>query len=161
MKPLALADVDHPFLKNISPEHLKILDDCAMRCHFGPGEVIFHEGDPANRFYLIEKGKVALISANKRDTQQIQVIGAGEVLGWSWLFPPYVWHFDARTIESTDAIFLYGTRLREACEEDHDLGYELMQRIAAVLIERLQATRHQLIESKPGRPDYISEAKGG
>src|SRR6185295_17024452 len=123
MKPLALADVDHPFLKNISPEHLKILDDCAMRCHFAPGEVIFHESDPANRFYLIEKGKVALISANKRDTQQIQVIGAGEVLGWSWLFPPYVWHFDAQAEEDTDAISFPAARLRDDCEIDKTFGY--------------------------------------
>jgi CRP/FNR family cyclic AMP-dependent transcriptional regulator len=146
--------IEHPFLQNMSARHLKILQDCSMRCHFDAGQSIFREGDPANRFYLITKGKVALVSKNRGQPQQIQIIGAGDVLGWSWLFPPYTWYFDARAIEQTDAIFLYGTRLREACETDHDLGYDLMGRISKVIIERLQATRRQLIECKLGRPDY-------
>ena len=78
----------------------------------------------------------------------IQVIEAGDVLGWSWLFPPYSWRFDARTLEPVKAIFFYGTRLREHCEADHDLGYELMKRMAAVVIQRLQATREQLLQAR-------------
>ena len=70
---------------------------------------------------------------------------AGEVCGWSWLFPPYHWHFDARAVEPTEAIFFYGTRLREQCENDHDLGYELMKRMASVIIRRLQTTRRHLL----------------
>ena len=67
------------------------------------------------------------------------------MLGWSWLFPPYYWHFDARAVKPTTAIFIYGTRVRELCENDHDLGYELMRRTAEVVIGRLQSARRRLV----------------
>jgi CRP/FNR family transcriptional regulator, cyclic AMP receptor protein len=147
MNATEIALVEHPFLKNIGPRNQKILADSAMHVKFEPGEIIFQEGDLANRFYLIESGKVAL-EASKRDEEPklIQTIGAGDVLGWSWLFPPYYWHFDARAVEPIKAIFFYGTRLREQCEQDHDLGYELMKRMSEVVIQRLQATRKMLLE---------------
>src|SRR5689334_18423565 len=100
----------HPFLEGMSPHQIRLLGDCAMRAHFGAGELIFREGDPANRFYLILSGKVALESyIEGKGHTLIQTIGAGDVLGWSWLFPPYFWHFDARAVEPTDAIFIYAT----------------------------------------------------
>ena len=140
----------HPFLEGMSPHQYRILSDCARQSHFGGDEVIFREGDPANRFYLIQWGKVALEShTTDRGIIRIEVIGAGDVLGWSWLFPPYFWHFDARALEPTDAIFIYGTPLREECETDHDLGYELMKRLSQVMTRRLQATRWQLIKPRP------------
>ena len=137
---------EHPFLRGLKPEHLRLLADSAMRMHYNAGELIFCEGDPANRFYLIEQGRVSLES-HRRDEAPVavQVIGPGDVLGWSWLFPPYYWHFDARALEPTTAIFFYGTRLREQCEEDHDFGYEMMKRMTQVVIRRLQATRKQLL----------------
>ena len=117
-----------------------------MRMRYETGELIFREGDPANRFYLIEQGRVSLES-HRRDEASVavQVIGPGDVLGWSWLFPPYYWHFDARALEPTAAIFFYGTRLREQCEQDHDFGFEMMKRMTQVVIHRLQATRKQLL----------------
>lgn len=144
----------HPFLKGLSPHQLRLLSDCAMVVNFRPGELIFREGDPANRFYLIQEGKVALESkTTPYDAPPIQKLGPGEVLGWSWLFPPYNWHFDARVVEPTTALFLYGTPLREECETDHDLGYELMKRMCEVVIARLQATRRQQMNVNrcPGR----------
>ena len=74
-------------------------------------------------------------------------LGAGDVLGWSWLFPPYTWNFSARTLEPVKAVFFYGTWLRERSETDLTLGYELMQRTASVLMRRLQATRQQLVKA--------------
>jgi CRP/FNR family transcriptional regulator, cyclic AMP receptor protein len=104
----------------------------------------------ANRFYLICSGKVELQVANDFDHQPVVVetIGAGSVLGWSWLFPPYCWHFDACAITPVKAIFFYGTRLREECETNHELGHELMKRVSAVVIERLQAARGRLVEQE-------------
>jgi CRP-like cAMP-binding protein len=138
---------EHPFLKGLRAEHLKVLVPSAMQTEFQADELIFREGDIANRFYLIQNGRVA-IEAPRADgaAAALQVIGDGDVLGWSWLFPPYYWHFDARALKPTSAIFLYGTRLREQCEEDHELGYQLLKRIAQVLIQRLQATRKQLLD---------------
>ena len=140
----------HPFLRDLKPEHVRLLADSAMRVRFEKDELIFREGDPANRFYLIEQGRVSLES-HRRDEAPVavQVIGPGEVLGWSWLFPPYYWQFDARAVEPTTAIFFYGTRLREQCEQDHAFGYEMMKRMTQVVIHRLQAARKQLL-SKHG-----------
>lgn len=136
-----------PFLRGLSESHLQALMDCAMPQEFREGETIFREGDPANRFYLILEGEVALESENGDETAVlIEKIGVGDVLGWSWLFPPYYWHFTARTTKRTKAVFFYGTRIRQLCDEDPVLGCELMKRIAAVVIERLQATRKELLE---------------
>ena len=137
---------EHPFLRGLKPAHLRLLADSAMRMRYEANALIFREGDPANRFYLIEQGRVSLESPRIDEAPvAVQVIGPGEVLGWSWLFPPYYWHFDARALEPTTAIFFYGTRLREQCEQDHSFGYEMMKRMAQVVIDRLQATRKQLL----------------
>ena len=136
----------HPFLAGLAREHLAVLAANALRVQYAPGTLIFRKGDPANRFYLLESGNVSLEDPRPGSSPaQLQTIGPGDVLGWSWLFPPYAWEFDARAIEPITAIFFYGTRLREACEEDHHLGYELMKRTAAVIIDRLQNVRKRLL----------------
>jgi CRP/FNR family transcriptional regulator, cyclic AMP receptor protein len=147
MPPLAAAIAAHRFVQGMKPEHLKMLTDVAMFKQFDRDELIFREGEPANRFYLICNGKIALESrGNGESAPLVQFVGEGEVLGWSWLFPPYYWHFDARTVEPTNAIFFYGTRLRGQCEDDPTFGYDLMKRVAAIVIKRLQTTRVQLLQ---------------
>jgi len=75
-----------------------------------------------------------------------RVHGSGTTcLAWSWLFPPYAWHFTARALEETTAIFFYGTILREYCEKDHSLGFELFKRMSVVMLRRLQAARQKLL----------------
>ena len=135
----------HPFLIGISAHHLRLLADCAMRSHFEAGQVIFRENEIANRFYLIERGKVALESSTLGDAVQIDEIGDGDLLGWSWLFPPYAWHFTARALERTTAIFFYGTALRDYCEKDHSLGFEFFKRMSVVMLRRLQGARQKLL----------------
>ena len=140
----------HPFLEGMSPHYVRLLCDCSLPTKFAAGELIFREGDTANRFYLLQKGRVALEAyVQHKGHTCIQVLGAGDVLGWSWLFPPYLWRFSARALEPIDALFIYGTPLREQCESDHDLGYELMKRTAQVMMKRLQATRWQLVGILP------------
>jgi CRP/FNR family cyclic AMP-dependent transcriptional regulator len=144
----------HPFLKDLDPHQQRLLADCAMEKSFEADELIFREGDPANRFYLILEGKVALESyVQERGRVEIQTIETGDVLGWSWLLPPYYWQFDARAVVPTKAIFFYGTPLREEAANDHEFGYELYKRIALIMLKRLQATRRRLLEcscKKPG-----------
>jgi CRP-like cAMP-binding protein len=120
-----------------------------MRASFRAGEVIFREGETANRFYLIEDGKVALESAQEvgGGPVAIDVISAGDLLGWSWIFPPHTWHFTARAVEPTTAIFFYGTILRDYCEKDPELGYELFKRMSEVMMRRMQRARDQLIDA--------------
>ena len=116
-----------------------------MQTEFSEGQLIFREGDLANRFYLLEEGSVALETHTREGRMAlVEVLGRGDVLGWSWLFPPYYWHFDARALKPTRAIFFYGTRLRAQCDEDHDFGYELIKRVAAVVVRRMQAAREQI-----------------
>ena len=145
--PLAEAIAEHPLFKGLAPQYLNLLGEVAMLKNFTVDEVIFREGDPANRFYVILDGEIALESS-RRDANPIrlQTIGAQDVLGWSWLFPPYYWHFDARALQPTHAIFFYGTWLRENCERDHEFGYELIKRVSAVVIARLQTARKRVVE---------------
>jgi CRP-like cAMP-binding protein len=148
VKSLATLIAGHPFLAGMKPAHLEMLCECAMQTQFPKDQLIFREGDLANRFYLLEEGRVALESHAGGDRAVlIHTLGKGDVLGWSWLFPPYYWHFDARTLAPTKAIFFYGTRLRAQCEEDHDFGYELLKRMAEVVILRLQAARELRADS--------------
>ena len=134
---------DHPFFRKLSLEQLKKVSEFSMSMQFQPGERIFKTGDPANRFYLIQSGKVVLRAAG--GAPDIQVIGPGDVLGWSWLFEPYQWQFDAIALEPTWSIFFYGSRLRDLCESDPELGYELLKRCTCVAIERLHATAQKLL----------------
>ena len=142
----------HPFLAGMNATQLALLNDCAIAVHFKKGQTILREGDLANRFYLIESGKVILESGEKSGNPLIvETIGAGDLLGWSWMFPPYVWNFTARATEPTDAIFFYGTILREYCERDPSLGYELFKRMAPVMLRRLQAARKKMLSIQAGR----------
>ncbi len=144
--PLAERVALHPFLVGMKRSQLALLTDCAMAAHFQSGQIILHEGDHANRFYLIESGRVTLESrAVHGQPLIIDTIGAGGLLGWSWTFPPYSWHFTARAAEPTEAIFFYGTILREYCERDHSLGYELFKRMSTVMIKRLQSAREKML----------------
>jgi CRP-like cAMP-binding protein len=142
---------EQPFLKGLSAPQLELLANESMLAEFKTDDLIFQEGSPANRFYIILNGEVALESPcpkcdDERGTVLIETVGAGNVLGWSWLFSPYYAHFNARAVSPVKAIFFYGTRLREQCETDHELGYQLMKRAAEIFMERLQATRIKLSE---------------
>ena len=137
----------HPFFEGLEPRYLQLMTGCASNVRFEAGTYIFREGEPASHFYIIREGKVALETfAAQRGPITIETIEAGEVLGWSWLFPPYRWHFDARVVEPIRAIALDGVCLRTKGEADHDLGYELVKRVAQIMMQRLQATRLQLLD---------------
>lgn len=151
----------HPFLAGMSETNLARLTGCAMTRHFRKGETILREGDFANRFYLIEDGKVALESAvGLGDSEVLDAIGPCDLLGWPWMFPPHVWHITARAVEPTTAIFFYGTILREYCENDHTLGYELFKRMSAVMMRRLQASRKQMLAVRRRPAPVLSRRSG-
>lgn len=138
---------DVPFFDGLAPTELTLLVGCAGNVHFAAGESLFREGDEANTFYVVRHGSVALETfVPARGTIVIETIGAGEVIGWSWLFAPYRWHFDARALTVVRATGFDGACLRQKCEDDPALGYDLMGRFAQVLIERLQWTRLRLLD---------------
>ena len=139
--------VEHPLLKGCQPHYIRLLVDCASNVRFNAGDTILQQGQEANLLYLIRQGKVALeIPDSSRGPIIVQTVGEGEVLGWSWAIKPYRWHFNARALEPTRAVALDGKCLRDKCELDHDLGYEVMRRVTHVMEHRLQATRLQFLD---------------
>lgn len=137
----------HPFFKTMDASIIKTLSSCGQNTVFKAQEVIAHEGQPATTFYLIRKGKVAVqTSMPSRQSQTIQTLSEGDILGWSWLFEPYEWMFKVTALQETHAIALDGLCLRKKCEQDPQLGYQLMKRFSKLIIERLTATRLQLLD---------------
>ena len=152
----------HPFFIGMNRKQLALLTDCAIAVHFKKGQVIFREGEIANRFYLLETGKVILeAGGGDGDPVVIDTIGAGDLLGWSWVFPPNTWHFTARAAQPTTAIFFYGTILREYCERDHSLGFELLKRMSVVMNRRMQAARSKMVALHHGRETLVPVGNSG
>lgn len=137
----------HPFFAELPQRHLDFITSCAKNVQFPERHIIFREGDPANEFYFLREGLVAIeLLIPERGPTTIQTVSGGDILGWSWVSPPYRWHFEARTIQRTRALVFDGACLRDKCEQDHDLGYELLSRFVSIISERLDATRLQLLD---------------
>jgi CRP/FNR family transcriptional regulator, cyclic AMP receptor protein len=135
----------HPFVKGMRPEHLCMLASQGVRVRFDRDEPVLKDANVANRFYLIQEGKVALeIPMEESAPILIQTIGAGDELGWSWLFSEHYFHLDARAVEPTRAVAFFGPALLQQCIQDHDFGYELAMRTAGVLAKQLMAIRENL-----------------
>ena len=138
---------EHPFLSGLSDDHFKLITGCASNVVFKPGEFLFREGDDADSFYIIRHGKVIIETyIPEKGPVAIQTRGEGDITGWSWLIPPYKWHFDARAAELTRAIALDGKCLRGKFDEDNAFGYVVMKKFAFVIAERMEATRLQLMD---------------
>jgi CRP-like cAMP-binding protein len=136
-----------PVFAGLPDEHLELVAGCARNAGFEEGQLLFREGDEADTFYVVRRGRVALeLHTPERGGIVIETADPGDVVGWSWLFPPYRWHFDARASEEVRAIAFDGACLRGKCAEDTALGYELMQRFAQVMIGRLQHTSFRLLD---------------
>ncbi len=138
---------EHPFFAAFEPAHIQLLAGCARNHRFAAGEYLFREGDPADEFFLIRQGKVALeIAAPGKAPIVFETLGDGEVAGSSWLVPPYRWMFDARAQTLTRAIGMDAKCLRGKCDADHHLGYEMMRSVLSVLVKRLDHTRLQIVD---------------
>lgn len=136
-----------PFLHGLDPGYLALLAGCATNVRFPAGSFLFREGAPADQFFLIRDGKVALeIAAPSRGPIIVQTLAAGDVAGFSWLLEPHRWQFDGQVIEPVRAVALDGVCLRGKCAADPRLGFDLMQRFAGLATRRLQATRLQLLD---------------
>ena len=138
---------DLPVFSGLAPTQLALIAGCGRNTHSAAGTLLVREGEPADTFFLIRHGMVALeVQAPGRAPLRIGTLHEGEILGWSWLFAPYRWQLDGRAIEPCRLVAFDGACLRGKCEEDHELGYQLMTRFAGILIARLQATRLQLLD---------------
>jgi CRP/FNR family transcriptional regulator, cyclic AMP receptor protein len=138
---------DSPAFSCLDVDMLPVIAGCASNVQYRENEVIFREGDAANTFLLVRHGTVALETfVPATGPMLIETVGPGELVGWSWLFAPYRWQFDARALSDVRATSFDGACLRTKCEEDPVLGYDVMQCFARVMIERLQWTRLRLLD---------------
>src|SRR5947208_13784489 len=136
----------HPFLHGMSRDQLAVLAGSAADVTFSDRHRLFEDGGGASRFWLIQSGHVALdLHVPGQGRMKIDTIGMGELLGWSWLFPPYRWAFGAVSVGPVEAFEFDARAVRAYCQADPELGYELTQRLVSVLAKRLQATRVRLI----------------
>jgi CRP/FNR family transcriptional regulator, cyclic AMP receptor protein len=142
---------DHPFLRSMPRPFLEQIAPCASLLDVSPGDLIFKQGDAADKFYLLLQGSVTLTHAGMKGNVPIQTLAGAEALGWSCLFPPYAWRFNAVATEPSRLVALNGDRLRQLCQEDTPLGYDLMRRVAEVVVQRLHSTRQKLMKLTDAR----------
>ena len=136
-----------PLFDGMKPDHLELIAGCASNVRFAPGEFAARQGEAADRFFIVRKGRLALqVHGPGRGELTLLTVGDNEVLGWSWLVPPYKWHFDARALTDTRVLALDGRCLRGKFESDYQLGYEMMTRFAQLMTQRLEAASLQLLD---------------
>ena len=137
----------HPLLHDLPGDGVRLVAGCARNVAVPPGRRLITEGEPADTLYLLRRGSVAVeVHGPGEGRIVVETLGPGEAVGWSWLFPPYRWHFDVRATEPVGAVAVDATCLRAKAEEDPRFGYELMKRFGAVILQRLQSTRLRVID---------------
>ncbi|MGP0566262.1 MULTISPECIES: cyclic nucleotide-binding domain-containing protein [unclassified Nitrospina] len=147
LKTLESILAEHPFFAGLQDKYMKLVIGCASNVRFESGEFLFREGAAADHFYIIRHGRVALeMAPPNKPPMIVDTVEGGQVLGWSWLAPPHLWHFDAHAMTLVRAIALDAACLRKKIEADHELGYELFRRFFIIAAERLQHTRIQLMD---------------
>lgn len=137
----------HPLLAGLPGDVVDLVTGCARNVAFTTGDLLLAEGEAADTLYLLRRGRVAIeVHQPGRGAMVVETVGPGDPLGWSWLFPPYRCHFDARALEPVGAIAVDAACLRGKAESDPAFGYALMTRVSAVILDRLQATRIRLLD---------------
>jgi CRP-like cAMP-binding protein len=137
---------EHRFFAGLDADTLDLLAGCATNVHVAPGEFLFHEGGPAETFYVVRHGRISLQMRTPTEDVVLDTAQDGDVVGWSWLVPPYLWTFDAQATEETSAIAFDGLCLRRKCEQDPAVGYALLQRVVQVMASRLHSARVRLLD---------------
>ncbi len=146
-EPIAHVVATHPLLADLPGDAVSLVAGCARNVAVPAGALLFAEGERADTCYLVRRGRVALeVHVPGRGPCTIEAVGPGEVVGWSWLFPPYRYRFDARALDPVGAVAVDGACLRSKADADPVFGYALLQRLSAVLLDRLQATRVRLLD---------------
>ncbi|MGE5273050.1 MAG: cyclic nucleotide-binding domain-containing protein [Verrucomicrobiota bacterium] len=147
MKTLDAVVAESPVFAGLDQKYLELIAGCAHNTGWEAGQYLFHEGDQADTFYLVRHGRVMLeVFVPGRGPLTVETIDEGGVVGWSWLFPPHRWHYDARALDVVRAVAFDGTCLRGKCNDDHTFGFHLLCRFTPIMVERLEATRLQLMD---------------
>jgi CRP/FNR family cyclic AMP-dependent transcriptional regulator len=140
---------DQPFFAGLDPSIIAMLAGCAVNTHFDQGDQVFRQGDPADRFYVVRSGRVAIEvhgPGSGANGIVIDTADDGDVVGWAWFVPPYRWAFDARATAPTSTIAFDAVCLRHKCAAEPAVGYALMQRVSQSMYERMQGARIRLLD---------------
>lgn len=135
-----------PFFEDMSTAYLEFISGCASHVRFREGELVLKQGRAADRFYLIRSGRISLELQGAGHALKIMTVGDGDMLGWSWLVPPYTWHYDGRALTDVALIGFDATCVRRKCDDDPAFGYEMFRRFTQLIVDRLMATRIQLVD---------------
>ena len=148
MRPIPIRDLlaQQLVLRDLEPEDIDLMAGCGHNQVFQAGTYLAREGETADRFFVVRHGKVALELHAPAGPLLIETIGAGDLVGWSWLFPPYRWTYDVEAIDQTRVVVIESECLRAKCDADPVFGYRLMKRFAQVVVDRLEATRFRLLD---------------
>lgn len=138
---------EHPFFEGISDEHLEFLVSVARPMHIEANRFLFRQGSSADCFLVLHNGDMALeLHVGAKGARIVQTVGPGEVVGWSWLYPPHRWMYDGRALNTIDCLCLDGEQVRTRMADDHDFGYEILNRFGDVIVQALNRTRLQLLD---------------
>ncbi len=137
----------HEFFSELSEDVLKFLCECASAREIKKEQILFRQGERADKFYVIRNGRISVqIPALMGPTLEIQALGQDQVLGWSWLISPYQWNFQAKAEEDSELLEFDGTAVLARCEQEPKFGYELLKKFAALMSERLDAARQKMMD---------------
>lgn len=137
---------EQPFFRGLDERWIDLIVGCAVNVHVAAGTDVCREGEPADAFYVVRRGRVAIETRTPTASIVVDSADPGEIVGWSWLVPPNRWTFDARATEETSLIAFDGACLRGKCEANPDLGYALLQRVVQTMSARLQSARVRLLD---------------
>ncbi len=137
----------HEFFSELSVDFMKLLCESVSTLEIKKGDVLFRQGERADKFYIVRNGRIAVqIPAIMGPTLEVQTLGTDQILGWSWLISPYQWHFQAKAEEDSKLLEFDGTAILARCEQEPKFGYELLKRFAALMSERLDASRQKMMD---------------
>jgi CRP-like cAMP-binding protein len=136
----------HEFFSEFSDDVLKFLCECSSMREIKKGQILFLQGEHADRFYVIRKGRISLqMPAIMGPTMEIQSVDEGQILGWSWLISPYQWNFQTKAEEDSELLQFDGTAILARCEQEPKFGYELLKKFAVLMSVGLNAARQKMM----------------
>ncbi len=154
LRDLGATLASHPFFEQFEPQHVDFLVSCSANRVFQTDEFLFREGATADAFYLVREGKVAIETVSpSAGPLTLATVGRGDVLGWSWIVPPFVHRSDCRALERTRTVAIDAACLRDKLESDHELGYRVLTKVVEIMARRISSARIQLLDLYGNEPD--------
>jgi CRP-like cAMP-binding protein len=136
----------HEFFSEFSDDDLKFLCECSSTHEIKKGQILFRQGEHADKFYIVRSGRISIqMPAIMGPTLEIQAVEEDQVLGWSWLISPYRWNFQTKAEEDSELLQFDGTAILARCEQEPKFGYELLKKFAGLMSVRLNAARQKMM----------------